>query len=296
MQKPYMPKSTISGVCAPSHASMARGMGNATPIQRFATSGIIRPPNSRLSPGAPSYTPNGLANQMAQMTIEETDIQQQAEQFFVASLAPGKSDVTNDWHRRGRTESQMTQLTSTQAFSKGLTNCGKLNINNFAKGDIISVPFHTANMNPNVDTAKDLKIVDTIYGPVYSKRRMMIVLYKHIEDLFCLPLFTWSCRGMSSRPSNLRLEYVGVANANDRKYKNEGKYAPVVADCRRKPMHPATSVHLTGGYKVNCKEDINQVGRIDQQSYAHLESLYTDRINIARKEPYKVFANGKGRK
>jgi len=151
-----------------------------------------------------------------------------------------------------------------------------------------------ANMNDNVDAQADTKLVDTEYGPVYSKRRMMIVIYKHIEDMTCLPLYSFGYRGILCKPVNLGPEHVGVIDRDDQTYKNESVYQAFVATCRRKPLHPATACRLTGGTNVNCKEDIAQIGIINQQSYNRLEALYADRMKIAAAEPYKVFANKQG--
>jgi len=84
---------------------------------------------------------------------------------------------------------------------------------NFQLGEIITIPLHQPDLNPHADP-NDQCLAHTIQGPVYSKRRMVVVLWIYEEILFCVPLYTFGKRGISSRPHWLIPEYVSVKNVN----------------------------------------------------------------------------------
>lgn len=209
--------------------------------------------------------------------------------FYVASLAPSPSTVSVDWRLRGRNASQRSILSTRVGFSNQVVRASNYKRQDFALGDIISIPFHSPNQNPNVDVENDVNFVHTVAGPVYSKRRMVVILYIHTDNMFYLPLYTWNKRGISSRLRKVKGEYVGLKDTTDQNYKNEGDYPPIVATSRKKAWHPATSIHLTGGGTVECTDDITFCGRVDKPSYMRLRKLFKERVEKAEGQPYKEF-------
>ncbi|KAK5742793.1 hypothetical protein LTR17_003041 [Elasticomyces elasticus] len=159
----------------------------------------------------------------------------------------------------------------------------------FRKGAVISLPYHQSNTNPNLDVERDRDnlTITKEYGAVFSKRRMMVVLYVYQEDMFCLPLFSWNGKGINNRPDKLRREYVGMTNATDGEdYVNHAIYDPVVIEGNNFPMKPETTVVLTQGQRVACIEDIRSVGRLTATSYTHLLALWKDLSEQAQTAPW----------
>lgn len=250
---------------------------NATPV-----GSIGAPAGPTVRPGTPEFA--DLAAGIAQMKIDTNN-----DPYYVASLAPTPSTVSVDWRLRGRNASQRSILSTRVGFSNHVVKVSNYKRQDFALGDIISIPFHSPNQNPNVDAKNDVNFVHTIAGPVYSKRRMVIILYIYSEHMFYLPLYTWSKRGISSRPRGVKGEYVGLKDATAQKYDNKGSYPPIVAASRKKAWHPATSIHLTGGGTVECKDDIAFYGRVEKPSYLRLRKLYKDVVEQAEGQPYREF-------
>lgn len=162
------------------------------------------------------------------------------------------------------------------------SNCTK---RDFKKGQIIAIPFHTANTNPNVDPTTDDQLAMTVQGPVYSKRRMVIIMWIHERDMFCLPLYTFNAQGLRNKGPDIKHEYVSVKNAG-KPHVNQGLYPAVEVVPQGKDMHPDSTVHITGGLRVGCNEDITWAGRITKQGYAELLALWRTLSNDALKQPW----------
>ncbi|KAK5165920.1 uncharacterized protein LTR77_008844 [Saxophila tyrrhenica] len=156
------------------------------------------------------------------------------------SVAPSPSQMTKS---PASGKSQVTTITRAgRRIDSGVCAKSGLTKEDYKLGEIIAIPFHQPNMNPHVDpNASDL--VKTKYGPVFSKRRMVVVLWIYEEILFCVPLYTWDKRGVSSRADNLQPEYVSVKNVKDRDFQNQGRYQPVEATSRKEfdSTKPSTS-------------------------------------------------------
>ncbi|RMX95982.1 hypothetical protein D0868_11433 [Hortaea werneckii] len=148
-------------------------------------------------------------------------------------------------------------------------------------GSRVSVP----NTNPNVDPTTDDQLAMTIWGPVYSKRRMVIVMWIHERDMFCLPLYTFSGRGINSRGKDIIHEYVALKNAG-RPDTNFGKYPAIEVVPKYKDLHKDTTIHITGGLRVGCNEDITRVGKLTKQGYFDLLALWKRLSNDAQQEPW----------
>lgn len=184
--------------------------------------------------------------------------------------------------------SMVSSRFSTRSQARGVhNNVCKLSGNtrrDYKLGEIISIPFHTANHNPHVH-AQDPNLSWTKQGMVYSKRRMVVVLWVYEDILFCLPLYTFDKKGLSGKRRELRPEYVSVRNDSDQNFQNQGDYPPIVVNTRH-PLDVDTTVHITGGLPVLCREDIARCGRITKDSYTRLADIWSKLYKGARKETY----------
>ena len=151
---------------------------NATP-----TGSIGAAAGPTVRPRTPEFA--DLAAGIAQMKIATRN-----GPYYVASLAPSPSTVSVDWRLRGRNASQRSILSTRVGFSNHVVRVSNYKRRDFALGDIISIPFHSPNQNPNVDAENDVNFVHTVAGPVYSKRRMVVILQIYTENMFYLPLYT----------------------------------------------------------------------------------------------------------
>ncbi|RMY29385.1 hypothetical protein D0866_08736 [Hortaea werneckii] len=141
------------------------------------------------------------------------------------------------------------------------------------------------NTNPNVDPTTDDQLAMTIWGPGYSKRRMVIVMWIHERDMFCLPLYTFSGQGINSRGKDIIHEYVALKNAG-KPHTNFGKYPAIEVVPKYKDLHKDTTIHITGGLRVGCNEDIIRVGKLTKQGYFDLLALWKRLSNDAQQDPW----------
>lgn len=126
--------------------------------------------------------------------------------------------------------------------------------NTFNKGDVISVPYHVANMDPKRKVDDPIIRLSEV-GPVLSKRRMVIVLFKFKQTMFCLPIYSFTGRGIESRNTNVVEEYVQLINVADdeAEYEGRGKYEPIQFQhvARGRPLNEFSTIHITGGKTVS---------------------------------------------
>lgn len=164
----------------------------------------------------------------------------------------------------------------------------KRTIDDFKLGQIIAVPHHVANLNPR-NTANHPRLTITCEGPVFSKRRLLAVLFKHQNTLFCLALWSFEGRGLDCKPDKLKFEYVSVMNKGEKKFRNPGKFQPVEVETydSNRPMKDSSCIQLTGGVHVDPSEHVSFVGRMDQASYARLLTLHERRNEIAKQKPWE---------
>lgn len=200
------------------------------------------------------------------------------------SMGPRQSTVTSPQPIPTHTRSHYTNNSraSRLPFSSQYCKLSGLTRWDFHIGDLISAPFHSANTNPNVDPY-DPRLALTVEGPVYSKRRMLIVLFIHAQDLYCLPLYSFSDRGLSAKPQYLRHEYVCVANNGDKYFANEGSHKALWIEAN-KAVSASTTLQLTGGMRIGCNEDVVRTGRLTRESYFYLLDLW--RRVAAREEDW----------
>ena len=209
-------------------------------------------------------------------------------QMYNPSNGPSPSMMTMaDSAFTPATESKGGGSTSGNAVRNRYCKTTKRTRTDFKRGAIITLPYHVPNGNPNVDPA-DKQLTETIYGPVYSKRRMFIVLWIYERDMLCLPLFTHGGNGLAHQPKGLKKEYLCVVNPGDADkpgFENQAGRRPLVADCHRKLL-PNTYVRVTAGQKVACNEDIVINGRLDQDSFRLLSWKWKDLEEKASEEAW----------
>jgi hypothetical protein len=154
----------------------------------------------------------------------------------------------------------------------------------FELGDIIALPYHTPNNNPNL-LPTDRRLAMTCEGPVYSKRRMAIVLWVYQHDLFCIPLYTHSHNGLRNKGPNHIMEFVCIKNLGARDFFNQGHHPPLVADCKY-PLDKDTSAHVAGAFRVACNDDITWAGRLTEDSYFDLRDTWKWVSERAKQQPW----------
>nr|OQO18751.1 hypothetical protein B0A51_12707 [Rachicladosporium sp. CCFEE 5018] len=157
----------------------------------------------------------------------------------------------------------------------------------YKHGQIISLPYHTPNTNPNVSQADPNLTVSPFYGGIYSKRRMMVVLYIYGEALHCLPIYSFGNRGLSHKPGHLKKEYVCLRNSTDKNFLNEGIRKPLEVKMRVKDLSITSTLHLTGGIRVGFNEDIAFCGRLTEKSYNAALALWEQVVVDAQNMPWR---------
>lgn len=145
----------------------------------------------------------------------------------------------------------------------------------FDKGDVIAVPYHVANMNENLDiAAANGGCRETKFGPILSKQRMCIVLWKHHECMTCLPLYSHGHRGIAAKQGDREEDYIEVLDlALKSTFIPQGSKKPLEHIHWSHPhgyLTADTICHLTGAMKVSWQEPILHLGRVTKLSYDSL--------------------------
>jgi hypothetical protein len=245
-------------------------------------------PKSVMMPA--NATPSALASGMNNLNLANASTKNQdwraKDAVYNPSMGPTKSTMTTTPYRTTTAPSQVSSTRSVRAAHyTDICRMSNFTRRDYRLGDVISGPFHTSNTNPHVEQ-NDERLTLTREGPAYSKRRMMVVLFIHIQDLYCLPLYSFGNRGLREKPEYLKKEYVCMANEGDEGFVNQGVYAPVEIKARR-PVTANTTVHLAGGLRVGCNEDVTSVGRLTRKSYLELVELWEGLVGAARREPWR---------
>lgn len=229
-------------------------------------------------------TPSHVAGRMDDMHFRRRDSQDwRRTGRYDPSVGPSPSAMTTKW-RQTNAPSRATHRTAREPFQNDVCKISNYTRRDFRLGDVISAPFHVANTNPNVDPRDD-RLTITREGPAYSKRRMMVVLFAHQYDLFCLPIYSFSGRGLREKPEPMKVEYVCVKNVGAEDFVNEGIHPPVEIMARH-PVTDSTTVQLSGGLRVGCREDIAMVGRLTETSYVRLVRIWKELTTQAQNEGY----------
>jgi len=229
-------------------------------------------------------TPSDVAARMNNLTIKAPDAQSwRATGIYDPSVGPTPSTMTTKW-RQTNAPSRVTDRSRRQAFTNAVCKISNYTRRDFKLGDVIAAPFHVANTNPNVKP-EDQRLTRTCEGHAYSKRRMMVVLFIHHYDLFCLPLFSFSGRGLTEKPDHIKHEYVCMKNVGAQNFVNHGVHSPIEIQAHH-PVTDSTTVHLTGGLRVGCNEDITRVGRLTEKSYFRLVETWEKVVEEAQNQSW----------
>lgn len=229
-------------------------------------------------------TPSDVAGRMNNLSLKASDPHSwRATGTYDPSLGPTQSTMTTKWCQ-SNAPSRATDRTRRQAFTNAVCKISNYTRRDFKLGDVISAPFHVANTNPHVKP-DDERLTRTCEGHAYSKRRMMVVLFVHHYDLFCLPLFSFSGRGLTEKPDHIKTEYVCMKNAGAENFVNHGVHPPVEIQAHR-PVTDSTTVHPTGGLRVGCNEDIARVGRLTEKSYFRLVEIWEKVVEEAQNQAW----------
>ncbi|CAK1356179.1 unnamed protein product [Cercospora beticola] len=166
-------------------------------------------------------------------------------------------------------------------------------VRSFKIGEVIALPFHVPNLNPNNNITHD-RLRVTCEGPVFSKRRMFVILWINQFDMFCLPLYSFEGQGITKKKGDLQKDYIEVKNVGVKFFEQMGLYRPVEMQTYdpNRPMTDSTTIHLTGGIKVDPQEHISTVGRFTESSHRDLLTLYTDLSKEAQKKPWNPSLGG----
>lgn len=231
-----------------------------------------------------SATPSAVANQFSRLEVSGVQKQDwRSTKVYDPSLGPTRSMMTTNW-RSSTVGSNVTGRTGRQVFQNAVCTLSNFSRSDFHQGDVIAAPFHVANTNPNASPS-DPRLVKTVEGFAYSKRRMLVVLFVYSQDMYCLPLYSFGNRGLEAKPEALRKEYVCTRNEGEEEKENPGVHRAVVIRSRR-PLTESTTIHLTGGIRVGCNEDITSVGRLTKQSYGELVDIWGALVQGAQGESW----------
>ena len=170
----------------------------------------------------------------------------------------------------------------------------------FNKGDVIAVPCHAPNMNQNLDLTKVKGgFLHTKFGPIISKQRMCIVLWKHHECMTCLPLYSYTKCGIRAkqlRPpkEDIEEDYIEVRDvAHGNNFIQYGTKEPLEHVHWNSPngwLDIDTVCHMTGAMNVVWQEPILHVGRLTKASYEALVKYHKALMKKAENEtPEKDF-------
>ena len=137
-------------------------------------------------------TPSRVAFDMRDLKTTDTRRQnyRPKDAIYDPSVGPTKSTMTTSKYRGSAAPSRASSSRSHRvALFDRYCRMTAYTRRDFRLGEVIAAPFHTSNTNPNYKI-DDERITLTVEGPAYSKRRMMVILFIHAQDMFCLPLYS----------------------------------------------------------------------------------------------------------
>ncbi|EME89122.1 uncharacterized protein MYCFIDRAFT_170633 [Pseudocercospora fijiensis CIRAD86] len=307
-QQPAVPRAPARTGTTGTYASLMQGARAPPPQPRGPPGAYLNVPNvnniardmggmnlagqGSQAGGLPNTAAQGAAQQAAPQAQDATSANV-SPAAMVPSIAPAPTLVSErDWvapTHAGSLISAAPFANTSHGARAGWYNSGhcKMAIHkakDFQSGDVIAAPYHVPNLNPKLSpNSKDLVISSE--GPVFSKRRMGIVLWKSAEVMIVLPLFSWTSQGIGNKIQHWKAkgdltnsvqDYVEVFNYRDRQnFKMKGVHQPLHFVHKQSwgGLTEYTTCQITGAVMVNWKEDITQVGRITRQSFNRLLQL-----------------------
>jgi hypothetical protein len=184
------------------------------------------------------------------------------DQYLVPSLGPDRYGRTALDHAHNLPLASQRYLKATSSFGKG---------------DILSTPFHTSNLHQTTQHRYDFRPLYTPNGPVYSLRRLVVVLWLFGETMLCLPLYSFALEGIMAVPQRLQKEYVSLGDERDQIEHPIGDQSilRIQVGCEgTKKMHPKALVHLSGAVEVRYDDEIVCVGRMPEKSFEELTTAH----------------------
>ncbi|CZT18630.1 uncharacterized protein RCC_04474 [Ramularia collo-cygni] len=135
----------------------------------------------------------------------------------------------------------------------------------YSRGTLISLAYHVSNLRRGVK-AGDEGVSDTPEGLVYSKRRMAVVVWRFLECMVCVPLYSWGGDGISNKSPDLHREYIEITNATEiADYAQQGVYEPIGAQMRR-PLDKVGAVCVAEIFSVRYEDRIEVIGQLTPES------------------------------
>lgn len=202
------------------------------------------------------------------------------------SEAPGRSTFGKDWRSPGNITTQLSTQTQTQWIRTPTCVKSPFTRRIFQRGQVITLPFHQPNLAPDIDPADECLTL-TKFGPVYTKRRMAVVLWRHKNEMMCLPIHSWGGRGIDSKPKFLKDQYMEIVNAGPEAEEYESKGSRGVLHAHMKhPMEKQGCVCLAAGFRVDYHEDLLVVGILDQQSIVRMVKGWDDLMQVSKNEKF----------
>ncbi|CZT18631.1 uncharacterized protein RCC_04475 [Ramularia collo-cygni] len=158
--------------------------------------------------------------------------------------------------------------------------------NTFRGGNVISLPMHQPNMNPKL-SASDKFLSRSYYGGVYSKSRMAVVLYRFVNRMMVLPMYSWDGDGITSQAKYTHVDYVEVWNETERRrYTKEGVHDVIGVTMTYKPLRKRGCLSLAGAFSVDYRENIDLVGDMPATERKKLCRLMERRMaTVAKDDP-----------
>lgn len=210
------------------------------------------------------------------------------------SNAPGGSQMSNKW-RQSQSQAP-TQLTisnengrrpqwikTRNEEGKGLCVKSPYSKNSFSKGMVITLPFHVPNTNDQVK-ATDTALAITEHGPVYSKRRMAIVLWRHARDMICVPLYSFNGVGIAKLPQGIKNEYIEITEFGKAKGYDTQGVNPVMEAKMNYPFEKLSCVHASGSFRVSYQENVAYAGSLTEDSKQILVKVVDGLIEESKRE------------
>lgn len=224
-----------------------------------------------------------LTAQFSKMEVKEQE--RPKEKVYNPSMGPSPSMMTTVSATLSAAPSDGTMGSVARVVNTAACVLGRFRKRNFKRGDVISLPYHTSNSNPHVDP-QDPNLSYTVVGPVYSKRRMVVVLWMYKETMFCVPMYSFNGKGLRSKPKHIKEDYVSVVNKGDVNFENQGVHPPIQVECKW-PVDKNTTIKLVGGVDVPYKADIAKAGRLPRESFGRLMMLWKNLSGTAWGQPYQ---------
>ncbi|KAH9839677.1 hypothetical protein Tdes44962_MAKER08020 [Teratosphaeria destructans] len=275
----------------------ARGPGQrqagASVLSGRSNAGSLAPPTRQggqsLAPVPEGQqAPSSVTGQMQNMTLNAGASVFNPSMAPTPSMAPQNLASMQMWRKANFPASRVGatngSVTRKPEYNR-VVRMSNLTRNDFKHGDIISIPFHEPNKNPNVVLPDD-RFAMTREGPIYSERRMVFILWIYARTMFCLPHYTYGQTGLSNKEQWIKKEYASICDQGNQAHVNQSPHPPIDVIMGWKPMHKDSTVHLTGGLKVDCCEDITWRDRTTEGGHTLPKTLWTKLAVDAMAEPW----------